>query len=282
MARSDEIRRHVRRLYAKSFAPVGRRNLRELPYPFSQLAGMPPEAVFHSRGCGNPLAFIEVPRGVTVLDLGCGAGLDTLLAARSAGPEGFAWGIDMTAEMVRSARGNAKRSGLKNVRFVKGLMERLPFEGSSMDLVISNGSVNLSPEKGKVFREIFRVLKPGGNLLVCDILLEALPPGALLERAVESDWVRCLASERAFLEGLEEAGFAGLAVRERHMCDPLETLALVFSQGREILSALAARGYFGASPEACAAALSRELKGRLTTAVIYGEKPHETLNPPGE
>jgi len=135
-------------------------------YASESLGEIPRDAVENSFGCGDPLAFTEVEPGQTVVDLGSGAGIDILLAARRVGPDGHVIGIDMTDEMIERAQQNIDDSGLGNVEVRKGLIENLPIDDHSVDWVISNCVINLSPEKPKVFAEIARVLKPGGRMII--------------------------------------------------------------------------------------------------------------------
>ncbi len=152
-------------------------------------------------GCGNPLAMTEVKPGMTVLDLGSGAGFDALLAWRRVGPTGRVIGVDMTDDMLAQARANAAKLGATNVEFRKGVIEKLPVEDASVDLVISNCVINLSVDKPAVFREIARVLKPGGRFAVSDlVLLQQLPPevassisayvGCIAGASLMNDYVR--------------------------------------------------------------------------------------------
>lgn len=137
---------------------------------------MLPEGISEtSFGCGDPLSFAAIKQGETVLDLGCGAGLDLLIAAEKVGPEGRIIGVDMTDEMLVKAQNNIDASEYRNIEVRKGIIETLPIEDASVDWIISNCVINLSPEKERVFAEVNRVLKPGGKMLVSDMVAEKLP-----------------------------------------------------------------------------------------------------------
>lgn len=181
-------------------------------YTPEQLASIPAEANM-GLSCGNPTAFASLRPGETVVDLGCGGGLDVFLAAEKVGPTGRAIGIDMTPEMLELARRNAAQSATKNVEFHQATIDRLPLADASADCVISNCVINLAPDKSAVFREIARVLKPGGRLAVSDIALKRpLPP----ELAGDlSAYVGCIAGAIAIEEyraGLTAAGFEAVEV----------------------------------------------------------------------
>jgi arsenite methyltransferase len=169
-----------------------------------------------SLGCGNPLAFVGVQEGEVLLDLGSGLGLEVILAAQMVGDGGKVIGLDMTPEMVEKARQNAERAGVGHiVEFRLGEMEDMPVERESVDRIISNCVVNLSPDKGRVFGEAYRVLKPGGTLLVSDLVSSGLPEEM---RNDLSSWAQCLGGtveEAEYLRLIEEAGFEEVAVVDR-------------------------------------------------------------------
>jgi SAM-dependent methyltransferase len=152
--------------------PVGPESAKRLGYDAAEVAALPRSLTESFCGVGNPFAMGEPEPGQTVLDLGCGAGFDTLLAARRVGPSGRAIGLDMTPGMIARARHNAARLGMTNVDFWLAEIERVSLSDCSVDLVISNGVLNLCPDKPEVLGEVYRVLKPGGRLQVADILLE--------------------------------------------------------------------------------------------------------------
>ena len=199
-------------------------------YDGETLSTLPDSAVVNSFGCGNPLAYSEVKSGDVVLDLGSGAGIDILLAAQTVGPTGHVIGIDMTDEMIAKAEKNIAASGLSNVEVRKGIIEDLPVETSSVDWVISNCVINLSPEKNRVFAEIARVLKSGGRMLVSDIVVKDLPELALQSQALYNSCIAGAISEESYVEGLRNAGLEEVEVRERLIYDANQLQAFINSE----------------------------------------------------
>jgi len=190
-------------------------------YSAGELAAVP-EGADLGLGCGNPTAFAQLRAGETVLDLGSGAGLDCFLAAQRVGASGRVIGVDMTPEMLERARANAARIGAANVEFRQGEIENLPLEDGSVDVVISNCVINLSPDKPRVFREIARVLKPGGRMHVSDIVLHGELPDALKQTA--EAYSACISGawqKDDYLAAIRDAGLAGVTV-ERETTTPIE------------------------------------------------------------
>jgi arsenite methyltransferase len=186
-------------------------------YEAGERAALPENAVAASLGCGNPVAVAEMHEGETVLDLGSGGGIDVLLSSRRVGPTGTVYGLDMTDEMLALAEQNARKANVTNVHFLKGLIEEIPLEDASVDVVISNCVVNLSPEKPKVLAEIVRVLRPGGRVGISDIVAEDRLTSA--DRAARGSHVGCIAgalSESEYHAGLEAVGFDGIEVEFTH------------------------------------------------------------------
>ncbi len=176
--RDDEARTIIRDTYGQVRSESAA--VAEVFYPPEELAALPREAVALALGVGHPLPYAAIRPGETVLDLGCGAGIDTLLAARAVGPTGRAIGIDMTPQMVARARANAEAIGLSNVEILEGMIETLPLPDASVDVAVSNGVLNLSTRKSRVLAEMFRVLRPGGRVAIADLVLdEALPEEVL-------------------------------------------------------------------------------------------------------
>src|ERR687886_2768654 len=192
-------------------------------YAIDEVADLPSAAVLASLGCGNPTALAELKPGETVLDLGSGGGIDVLLSAKRVGPTGFAYGLDMTDEMLALARKNAAEQGATNVEFLKGHIEEIPLPDGAVDVVISNCVINLSADKGKVLREAYRVLKPGGRFAVSDVVTQGEVPADL--RADMEAWVGCVAGaleEQEYRRLLGEAGFTNVEVEVTRVYDPKE------------------------------------------------------------
>lgn len=232
-------------------------------YAEEDVAELPAGAVAASLGCGNPTALAELRPGMTVLDLGSGGGIDVLLSARRVAPGGRAYGLDMTPEMVELAKRNQVESGVENAEFLLGDIEAIPLPDASVDVIISNCVVNLSPDKPQVFGEAFRVLRPGGRLAVSDIVLtKRLPPQLA---GLVGLWTGCVAGAlvKEDLEAqLGDAGFGEVSVT------PVRVL------GRDELEELA-RGLDPATlpadldPEATLAALD----GVITSSFIRAQRP---------
>ena len=186
-------------------------------YDVDEREKLPDEAVLASLGCGNPTAVAELREGETVLDLGSGGGIDVLLSARRVGPSGHVYGLDMTDEMLDLARENARKAEATNVEFVKGYIEDVPLPDASVDVVISNCVINLSTDKPRVIREMFRVLRPGGRLGISDVVAaDALSPA---ERAERGSFVGCIAGALSFAEyetELTAVGFEGISIEATH------------------------------------------------------------------
>jgi len=186
-------------------------------YTKEDLARVPENTT--SFGCGNPVSFADVKPGQTVLDLGSGAGMDLILAAGRVGPEGRVIGLDMTPEMIEVCRKNLATAGITNAEVRQGVMEEMPVADQETDWIISNCVINLSPEKEKVFAEAYRVLKPGGRMLISDIVTQDLPDDL---RGDMSAWVGCLAGaeeEADYLRLMEDAGFVDVKIVEKLVYD---------------------------------------------------------------
>lgn len=214
-------------------------------------------------GCGNPLALSSIREGETVLDLGSGAGFDCFLAAAKVGESGRVIGVDMTSEMVEKARDNATKGKYENVEFRLGEIERLPVIDSSIDLVISNCVINLSPDKGKVFQEAFRVLKPGGRLMVSDIvLLRELP--RFIKDSIEA-YIGCLSGammKDEYVQKIEAAGFQDVRVVGE------TAFSVEFIMNDPTAKAIIEKS--GLPPEKM-----REVAGSVVSIKVYGAKSTE-------
>jgi len=240
MKESEKIRKEVSETYARAVkggggccspAATPKGAVAKLAgYTREDLEELPSEAVVNSFGCGNPLAYSEVKEGDVVLDLGSGAGIDILIAAKKVGPKGRAIGIDMTDDMIAKAKENILVSGLTNVEVRKGIIEKMPVESSSVDWVISNCVINLSPEKDKVFSEIARVLKPGGQMLVSDIVVTDLPDYIRRNKTLYCSCVAGAISEQEYIQGLKDAGLEMVEVKERLVYDSSQLKGFIASE----------------------------------------------------
>lgn len=274
---ADDVRRDVSKAYAEAVtAPAKKGCCGSTPpqkgvvvklggYSSDELAALPQEAVVNSFGCGNPVALAGLATGEVVLDLGSGAGIDLLLAAKKVGPRGRVIGVDMTDEMIAKANENIRAGGFTNVEVRKGLIEDMPVESNSVDWVISNCVINLSPEKKKVFREIARVLKPGGRMLVSDIVAKDLPEEVRQVADLYSSCISGAISEEEYLAGLRDAGLVDVEVRDRLVYDAeqLEGLA-----GSDLESLCGCAG-----GKAQLLSLARTLTGKVWSAKVYARKP---------
>ena len=225
-------------------------------YELSETAALPAEAVLASLGCGNPTALAELRAGETVLDLGSGGGIDVLLSARRVGPTGKAYGLDMTDDMLALALENQRKAGASNVEFLKGEIESIPLPENSVDVVISNCVINLSADKGRVLREAFRVLRPGGRLAVSDVVVRGEVP-ADVRKNMEL-WVGCLAGameESAYRTKLAAAGFEEIGI------EPTRTYSV--EDARQFLTAE------GIDVDAVAP----QVEGKFASAFVRAKKP---------
>jgi ubiquinone/menaquinone biosynthesis C-methylase UbiE len=225
-------------------------------YSDDDIRGVPAAALDVSLGCGNPTALAALEPGQTVLDLGSGGGIDVLLSARRVGPTGRVYGLDMTDEMLALARENQRRSGVTNVEFLKGTIEAIPLPAESVDVVISNCVINLSPDKDAVFREACRVLKPGGRLAVSDIVLRGDLP-ADVRHSIEL-WAGCVAGalhEHDYAQRLTAAGFDEVQVEPWRVYRVEDARRFLLEAGLD------------------ADRISAEVEGRVASAFIRARKP---------
>jgi SAM-dependent methyltransferase len=227
-------------------------------YSQAELGAIPMAAALASLGCGNPTALAELKPGEKVLDLGSGGGIDVLLSARRVGPTGFAYGLDMTDAMLELAERNRAEAGVENVRFLRGIIEAVPLPAESVDVVISNCVINLSADKGRVLREAYRVLTPGGRFAVSDIVFQGHIPQAL--RTDLESWAGCIAGaleEETYREFLTSAGFTEIEVKVTR---------------RYALQDIAESGA-GSSLAALNDAERKDVDGRFVSAFIRAQKP---------
>ncbi|MFI0433348.1 MAG: arsenite methyltransferase [Candidatus Nanopelagicales bacterium] len=242
----DDIRQAVRERYSEAArsatgccgpaaGPVAVQIGTNSPFGQSQYdaqsrESLPVEALTASLGCGNPTALAELSAGDVVLDLGSGGGIDVMLSARRVAPGGMAYGLDMTPEMLEIAQANKVRAGVDNVEFLLGSIEDIPLPDASVDVIISNCVVNLSPDKDRVFRESFRVLAPGGRFAISDMVLARPLPPELAH--VVGLWTGCIAgalTEDQVVAGLMNAGFEDISVEPTNVLRRADLSALASS-----------------------------------------------------
>lgn len=235
-------------------------------YGLSETATLPEEAVMASLGCGNPTALAKLQPGEVVLDLGSGGGIDVLLSAKRVGPEGKAYGLDMTDEMLALAKENQRKAGVKNVEFLKGQIEEIPLPDDHVDVIVSNCVINLSADKDRVLREAFRVLKPGGRFAVSDVVVADDVPAAIRQSVLL--WVGCVAgalSEEAYREKLAAAGFENVTVET--------TRTYTVDDAREFLTSA------GIDVDAIAAQAEGKFRSAFVRAVKPGRPAEECCKP---
>ncbi len=266
MSTHEQLREAVRRRYAAAATGVtgccgsGGHSCqdpitRDL-YEDHDIQTLPATAVQASLGCGNPTALAELRPGEDVLDLGSGGGIDVLLSARRVGPEGKAYGLDMTDEMLQLARRNQREAGVTNVEFMKGHIEDIPLPADSVDVVISNCVINLSIDKSRVLQETFRVLRPGGRFAVTDIVFQGTMPEEV-RRNIEL-WTGCVAGalgDIEYRETLAAAGFVDIDVEIIRAYDNEELCGL------------------SADPDAVAGLTGAGEDGRFASAFVRARKP---------
>ncbi len=291
MSKKDQIRKNVSRAYAEavtsgegccggssSCAPSDKIPkgvaAKTAGYTEEELASLPAEAAVNSFGCGNPTAFAGVKQGEVVVDLGSGAGIDLLLAAQKVGSTGKVIGIDMTDEMIARARQAIASAGADNVEVRKGFIEELPVADSSVDLVISNCVINLSPDKPRVFQEISRVLRPGGRMSVSDIVVERMPWWLRRIPSVYNSCVGGAISERDYVAGLEGAGLEDVEVLDRLVYDANQMTNLVLSEVPGRLKTFVRR--FGLT--GLVRFVARRLEGKIWSARFSGRRRVETAS----
>ncbi len=234
-------------------------------YSPDELAELPKGAADNVFGCGNPVSYSGMRPGDVVVDLGSGAGADLFLAAKRVGPTGRVIGVDMTDEMIARANENIKASGLSNVEVRKGIIEALPVENSSVDWVISNCVINLSPEKEEVFKEIARVLRPGGQMLVSDIVTDELPEEVLNDRPLYSACVAGAISEDQYIAGLRGAGLSDVEVRGRLVFDSAQICRAI----KVATDEFRLDEKWGDRSEE----LAKAVEGKVWSAKVYARKP---------
>jgi arsenite methyltransferase len=237
-------------------------------YSADEAAQLPDTAVLASLGCGNPTALAELNPGESVLDLGSGGGIDVLLSARRVGPSGFAYGLDMTDEMLALAEANRAEAGVENVRFLKGHIEDVPLPENSVDVIISNCVINLSSDKGQVLREAYRVLKPGGRFAVSDVVTQGQLPDDL--RSNMEAWIGCVAGaleDQEYRTLLANAGFQEIGIEVTRVYDPRDLASALSDEG-----SCCGAGSGGGTWDESAYARFEASGGRIVSAFVRARK----------
>jgi arsenite methyltransferase len=227
-------------------------------YDRDQTGALPAEAVLASLGCGNPTALAELSPGEIVLDLGSGGGIDVLLSARRVAPNGKAYGLDMTDDMLALARDNQRKAGVANAEFIKGEIEAIPLPDETVDVIISNCVINLSADKDRVLREAFRVLKPGGRFAVSDVVVRGEVPKKIRDDVLL--WVGCIAGalqETEYVAKLEAAGFEAIDITPTRIYDIADARGFLASDGIDV------------------DALAPQIDGKFMSAFVRATKPKQ-------
>jgi ubiquinone/menaquinone biosynthesis C-methylase UbiE len=225
-------------------------------YGADEAKQIPEEALQASLGCGNPTALAKLIPGEIVLDLGSGGGIDVLLSAKRVGPNGKAYGLDMTDEMLALANYNKRKAGAENVEFLKGEIEHIPLPENSVDVIISNCVINLSPDKNRALREAFRVLKPGGRFAVSDVVTRGEIAPQIRENVLL--WVGCIAGaldEGEYRDKLDSAGFEQIEIEPTRIYRIEDAREFLVEKGLDV------------------DALSEQLEGRFMSAFVRAAKP---------
>src|SRR5664279_247247 len=225
-------------------------------YEGGQAGEVPEEAMLASLGCGNPTLLAQLSPGEIVLDLGSGGGIDVLLSAQRVAPNGKAYGLDMTDEMLALARENQRQSGVENVEFLKGEIENIPLPDNAVDVIISNCVINLSADKDSVLREAFRVLKPGGRFAVSDVVVHGEVPPQVRDSVLL--WAGCIAGalqDTEYSSKLAAAGFAGVEIETTRVHNVADARVFLAEQGVDV------------------DALAPQVDGKFISAFIRARKP---------
>jgi SAM-dependent methyltransferase len=228
-------------------------------YDQTEAAAIPEAALLASLGCGNPTALAALNPGEVVLDLGSGGGIDVLLSAQRVGPTGFAYGLDMTDEMLALAEKNKADAGVTNVQFLKGHIEEIPLPENSVDVIISNCVINLSADKDAVLKEAFRVLKPGGRFAVSDVVTRGSIPAEVRQSMLL--WVGCIAGalrDYDYVAKLARAGFEDIDVEPTRVYSVEDAREFLSDQGVDL------------------DAIASQVEGKIMSAFVRAVKPRQT------